>query len=431
MYNKKKKRGVNLEKINLQKIWSFFILTLLSLSFYYYSYRYPLKINSSDTSPTYSDTPTVLSAGKYALFSLLFYLTILVLLKLKPKTVLYKNKLPEVFISLVLSIFPIVQFILYRNQWALEIGIFFTILVLYYFFPVKELNYKSISKSITIFTIIAILVELYQVANFYINGRLPALAYEDTISVRFGSLWDDPNGFGLIISFLVPFVWKVNIKMIYKIILLISLFISLLLTQSITAILATFGAFVIGLIFMFLIEKKTKHIKTFFITGFLAMLLILCFKAFIEPSVFYQEFMHHKQGSIEGHANGFLALSNVGLSHLLGFNDDPRGQYAETGYINLLLNLGIFYFLFYLWIGFTTIVRLANFIKNNRNKKCIEVFFGAYFFVITFYIALLNLPIETVFPLNLILVICMILSYSNDLKEEKETKVRKRYRLTW
>src|SRR5450759_557644 len=41
------------------------VSALFIIGFYYLSYRYPLKINNSQTSPTYSDTPTWLQAGKY------------------------------------------------------------------------------------------------------------------------------------------------------------------------------------------------------------------------------------------------------------------------------------------------------------------------------------------------------------------------------
>ena len=46
--------------------------TCILLLIIYLSYRYPLQINFSGTSPTYSDTPFVLQIGKFLLAGLFF-----------------------------------------------------------------------------------------------------------------------------------------------------------------------------------------------------------------------------------------------------------------------------------------------------------------------------------------------------------------------
>lgn len=422
------------QNISLEKSWSFFVLSMLFLSFYYLSYRYPLQMNSSDTSQTYSDTTFVFQFGKYAIFAGLLFILILFLLKLRPQVAIKKKTMLELFIAIFLFVMPMAQFVLSLNDWVLQTGLFFILLVLFYMFPFKRIDYKRVSRAIMIFVVIAIIVEVYQLANFYINGRLPALGWAGTISVRFGSIWDDPNAFALFLPFLMPFVWKSELRFSFKVIIQAALVATLIFTQSLTGIAALIVSIVFGVFFMFFIDKKRSHFKTFLLFAVVSCVMFAGFKMYVQPSEFYETYMELKEGSIEGHKVGFLSLDDADAAHFLGFNPQPHGKYAETGYINLLLNFGIFYTAGFLILGLTTIWRLAVFIKNNQGKKYIEIFYGAYFFVIAFYAALANLPVEVIFPLNLLLVVCIMISYADPLTEERKEKVRrkrKRYRLTW
>ena len=55
------------EEVDNDRLATNAFAALLVIAFYYLGYRYPLRINSSTTSPTYSDTPGWLQVGKYLL----------------------------------------------------------------------------------------------------------------------------------------------------------------------------------------------------------------------------------------------------------------------------------------------------------------------------------------------------------------------------
>ncbi|MNT93742.1 hypothetical protein D3C72_2352860 [compost metagenome] len=56
--------------------------------------------------------------------------------------------------------------------------------------------------------------------------------------------------------------------------------------------------------------------------------------------------------------------------------------------------------------------RLMKKIHDNQGRDGVEVYYGAFFYVICFAIGMGNLPLDTVFPVNLILVACILFSYS-------------------
>ncbi len=61
------------------------LIIIFNVYLYYYGYRYILRYNDSETSPTYSDTPLVLQIGKYILILLLIAIFLLYTFKKKIK----------------------------------------------------------------------------------------------------------------------------------------------------------------------------------------------------------------------------------------------------------------------------------------------------------------------------------------------------------
>lgn len=410
---------------DLKRIWTWLIVSLFLLSFYYLSYRYPLKYNSSETSPTYSDTPLAFQFGKYAIFALLIYLFILILSMKKTKFLFLKHEIFELVLILFIVMIPLTQSIISKNFSLLSTGIFFGVLIIYYFFPFRSLNYRLIEKTISIFIILAIVVQFYQYFNFRMFGRLPALAYEGTISVRFGSIWDDPNSFSIIMSFLFIFIWKSDYKKIFKFLICFGLVISTVLTQSLTGVIAFVVSILIGNLILLFADRKKKRLITIVKFSILIILTFVIFELFIKNSYFWNLYMVSKQGSFTGHYVGLNAfVNNVNLTNLLGFNANPLGFYAESGYINLLLNYGILYLLSFILLGVISILRLAKFIRANADKNNANIFYASFFYVLSFYISMFNLPVDTIFPLNLILVICIILSHMSSLVGNRKVSVK-------
>lgn len=404
---------------NTTKIWSWCMLSLFLLSFYYLSYRYPLQYNSADTSYAYSDTPMLFQLGKYAIFAGILFLFIMLLIPLKDSAPFFQKTIwTDVASVIVLFGLSVSNFILLKNDYTLQTGLFFAVLLLYYSFPFREINWKIINRCIEIFIYLAIIVEVYQLINYFLFGRLPALGYPNSISVRFGSIWDDPNGFALIIPFLIPFVIKSKFGFVKKSLLVLSLLATLVFAQSITGVFTLVCSSMIGLLVLYLYDNRLRWLQYSAHIVFGLFMLLLIYQFAVAPSTFWKEYMELKQGSFEGHAAGFLHFENLQVQYLFGLNTEPLGKYAETGYVNLLLNFGVLYFLAFVYIGMATILRLAKIIRNNRESRHIRLFYAAYFYVIGFYVAMINLPIETVFPLNLILVLCIVLSYTVKIDED-------------
>jgi hypothetical protein len=379
-----------------------------------------LQYNNADTSYAYSDTPVVFQLGKYAIFAGLLFLFVVLLVPLKNSTTFFFQRTiwADVASAFVLFSFSIGNFFLLKNDYLLQTGLFFAVLLLFYSFPFQEINWKAINRTIEIFIYVAIVVEAYQLVNYYLFGRLPALGYPDSISVRFGSIWDDPNGFALILPFLLPFVMKSKYGLAKKSLLVIALLATLVFAQSITGVFTLICSCMIGVIILYLYDNRVKwlHYSADIILGL--FIIYLVYRLFIEPSAFWKEYMELKQESLEGHAAGFLHLENLQIHYLLGLNTEPLGKYAETGYVNLLLNFGVIYLFAFLYIGIMTIRRLGRIIAKNRGSKHIRLFYAAFFYVIGFYVAMINLPLETVFPLNLILVLCIVLSYTVSINDK-------------
>ncbi|MFS8601184.1 hypothetical protein LRO89_01035 [Priestia megaterium] len=267
--------------------------------------------------------------------------------------------------------------------------------------------------------------------NYYVNDRLPALGYPNSTSVRFGSLWDDPNAFAMVVSFLLVFIAKDKMSRFKKFILACCLLVTLGYTLSFTGLGAVLVSFPLGYVILFLVDNQKKYLKQLFKIFILGILLLLVYKFLVEPSAFFQDYMYNKQASIAARKVGFTHFNEI--SNMFGLNTHPIGKYSETAYINLLLNFGVFYLIAYLFICLTSIYRLAVIIKNYKNHEFIQLFYAAFFFMVTFMLGMINSPLDTVFPLNLLLVICIVLSYTKALPDQpvlnKNTSKKRRKRL--
>jgi len=385
-----------------------YITFLLMLSFYYLAYRYPFRMNSSGTSPTYQDTPFILSMLKYV-----FFLIILVYYFIKGfiSFSLVKFKLShaiEFIIVLYLFIFPFIGSVLLQRVFLLETGIFFLAIIPVYIFKFKDISIEKLNRYIMFFIYLSVISELIQVVLFVSFDRLPALAYKDSIMVRFGSIWDDPNGFAFMLIFSIVFIVYKKLKVPKKCMLVLLLFIMLLLTQSFTGIGTAIGSFIItSWIVVFFVKDKNKS-KIYFYP-IIITLTSIALVYYVVNTEFFEQLMFLKAESISEHISIINILQRADILQLLGLA--PYGLYGESGYINMLLNYGVLYVLLFLYIGILTVIRIVKQITDSNKHEDIAIYYGMLSFIIAFYIGMINLPIDTVFPLNLILVICILISY--------------------
>ncbi|GIO62466.1 hypothetical protein [Paenibacillus cineris] len=391
------------------KLGTWFFLSLLLLSFYYLAYRYPFKINSSSTSPTYSDTPLILQVGKYIIFSGIFYLALISTLRLKARPLISKVRMIELVVYVYIFLMSIVGTVLGSSDYMMQTGMFFCLLIFPYFIELR-VDYRRIKKVIYCFIYLAVISEMVQVMLFKLFDRLPALGYYNSTNVRFGSLWDDPNGFAIIIAFLLSFIWLTENNNVIKLVLSISLIITLLLTLSFTGIVSVGAAIIIGTLLIHISQKKfSAFFKTWGIILILGIVLVAVYIFIIKDSAFFNQFMREKQGSISAHINYANQFSLKDLFKAVSLQ--PAGKYSESGFINILINFGAIYFVLYFLTGIITVLRFLKLIRIYEGNNHVNLYYSGLFFVIAYMIGMLNIPYDVVFPVNLIYVLCILLTF--------------------
>lgn len=385
-----------------------YVMTLLFLSFYYLSYRYPFKINSSTTSPTYHDTPFLLAVAKYVFFLMVVATTIM---RSFLSAGMAKRKLTEYFdflVVLYVALLPLVASLLTGNEELFQTGIFFLAVLPLYLFDYRDAREEDLRRAITCFLFICIVAEVVQLFLFGVWGRLPALAYEESFSVRFGSVWDDPNGFSFFLSFLIAYCLYGVGGTWGKRLLLLSLSAMLMLTQSLTGIFST----ILGLFFTSWIgaiaSRNPRNYRIALFISFLGILASIGVTIFLYRDSLLKELVLLKTASIEEHFKIRKHLFKAEVIQFLGFS--PHGLYGESGYINMVLNYGFFYLFAYMYICGKTMLRLVWLLSKRRIEKCIEIYFGFFCFLVAYCLGMFNLPLDTVFPLNLFLVIVFMIT---------------------
>src|SRR5262249_19564963 len=155
-----------------------------------------------------------------------------------------------------------------------------------------------------------------QVALFFGYNRLPGLAFYNTWSVRFGSMLDDPNGFGLLLALFLGTVFESQIP--FKFVLSLFLLLCLVATQSATAIVAVF----ISLMAYSIVRADLKfRLRTVAIYASIMFTFTACslgvlsfpdhfWTIYDEASIAYDEIMEVKGRSAESHVSGWTNLSD-------------------------------------------------------------------------------------------------------------------------
>ncbi len=356
-------------------------------------------LNSANTSPTYSDTPAWISLGKYiVMYSAMFFYTLV--LFLRRKRVGSLNIF--FFLSLFyLSIVPIIYGAFLGSLAFVELGVVLALAVHLGLFGASALDWQRVSRILSWGVFAAIFVDILQVFLFIIYGRLPALAYADSISVRFGSFLDDPNGFGLLIAIFLGFS-TIYYGGLLRVVVFGLLLVALLLTQSLTAIISVLVAF-IPFISVFL-RGRPRRLILFWsaLTVFFLSLAALLSLNYATVSGIFMAYMQTKEGSIDTHLDSFATLHAMTFIRLIGL--DPADQWGESGYVNLLGSFGIPYLLFYgsvhLYGAYFCFKKL---VSTDSSWSAERAFWSAgYFFLAAISVANLNLPVGVIYPVNML-----------------------------
>ncbi len=382
-------RGINYNKYKrISKSINKILLFILILCFYYYSYRYIFQYNSETTSPTYSNTPESFKLAKYIVLLLLIIALIVVEIRKGCRFRTFRAKRVAVLLSFWSILMLIHGFVFEEYDSAkVVLGYFLCIILIQY--GRFEINLETICIFFKYFFIYSVLYEGVQIVLFFLIGRLPALAYENSISVRFGGPWDDPNGFGIMLSFYLPFLYWYIKKTSYKVVSLVLCLLMLFLSQSGTAVISVF----ISTFLSYLIYRETPtYVKLFQIIGLLFLAVVSY--GFILSIDLFQEFLTLKSGSVEGHADSYTYFANmdfvefvIGLGHFDG----------ESSIIELISRWGIFYYLLFLYIMVSNLIVIYR-ITKIRNSP---LWMGAFNYQLCFIFAMSNIPLLRIFYMSL------------------------------
>lgn len=171
-------------------------------------YRYPFRLSDAETSPTYSDTPTALQAGKYIVLAPLALAALWYILR-HPRTLSFRDWLLLGFAGVATIRAAVLLFDERSVATADVVGPVAAVA------PIavaagalaRSARAATIGRAAYAFAGLLILVHLaanlVQLLLWAASDRVPALGYPGS-SVRFGGLWDDPNSTGtLSAAFLV------------------------------------------------------------------------------------------------------------------------------------------------------------------------------------------------------------------------------------
>lgn len=381
-----------------RSLTDFFLFSLVCFLVIYLSYRYPFQINSSTTSPTYSDTPLFLQLGKYfiaiigCLFALLF------------KAAIFKGVSLKWFLLLfAYSFFHVIKFSLSQNVEFLE-SVFWPIISLCMVALLDSIDHVRVYKFIKWLFAYSLIFQIVQIFLFFGYGRLPALAYEDSFSVRFGSFLDDPNGFAVLCFLFIGFFYSNNNKFVR-------------IAGCLLSAIMIFGTQSLTLIFVFFVLFFWVFVRSFYRGNIVSLITLLFFSfgiAYFSWS-FWEVFLvllEGKQGSIANHSPAEIIndLSNDVAALFFGF---WNYVFTESWPIQLVANYGLIAFVIY--FGFMVFVVAYCYLhrKKIQGDRC--VYNSLLCFMFAFVVASLNLPTPMMFPINFIFFLGSFLLLSGKL----------------
>lgn len=353
---------------------------------FYNSYRYPLQINFSGTSPTYSDTPFYLQIGKY-IFLLL--ITLAGFFSIRAPRRSGESKL---FFTGVAFIFLVgaARGAAFQQESFFLVGLI-PLLACLILLSTRGVKMDLMGRFLGFCILVSLVVNAVQIFLFYTTGRLPALAYEDSLSVRFGSFLDDPNGFAAL-SFL--FIgWLISEFSFRNFLLLVGIIVCVFFTQSATAIVY------LGLGCVFLAFSGTGRYRSYA----LILAVFVCIVAGIYLETHWQDLMELvelKQGSVEVHASLLDVFQNYGAAAFLFGSTEEI--FSESWWIYSLRNHGIIFTGIFLFVCLIPVFSAKSQLKNAPSIDQKRFLVAYLVFALYFLIGSANLPFPLIFPINFV-----------------------------
>ena len=354
----------------------------------YQSYRYPLKIGDTGTSPTYSDTPLMLQAGKYILGLPLIAISVVRWLSKSARLTRWSIAIGTLFLS-SFSLLKILDG--YDSQY---LGVsFWMIFSLILVLSADSVSVSTIDKYFLILLVCAFGSTVLQVFLFLAFGRLPGLAFEGSYLVRFGGFLDDPNGFAAIWFLLMGWSYK-RFEGRTRVLILAGIVVSLLLTQSWTAI-AFFLAMLFFCVLVYAAKRPLYAVLAICVLPFFVVFLVRAI-SWLQES-FLGEMLEAKQSSIEEHTFPWTLWASKWTDWVLlgGW----RYNTYESWWPAAMVNFGVLWFGAYL-VLITALLFYMQRASAKARPDARPVYAGLLLFGCYFAFGSLNLPFPLIFPIN-------------------------------
>lgn len=376
-----------------------YLFALIILAFFYNAYRYPLMMNSSETSPTYGDTPIYLQIGKYLIFAVI---QVFMFFKTIELCRFIEITLWRLLVCLYLMIVPIIYGFAIGSAQLIETGYFAAVPVMLLLGRPGFLSYRRAAMVLHVLLCIYLIVNALQIVLAFIFGRMPALAYPGTLNIRFGSVLDDPNSFAIILSLFGGFAIHYYEKTVL-VFMMAMIVISLMLTQSLTAI----GSISLAAVIIY-IKEITGIVNSNKIKSMIVSVIVIVSIILIHEKVY--EIFKYKLESVLGHLVAFRVFSSISIKTIFGIK--PTGMIYDSGYINFIINMGIQYLFVFIAVGIYTIRVLCKLRSCNVSREARAILSGGLLFVVSVMIGQFNLPYDQTFPVNIVYYIFIGLSMS-------------------
>ena len=371
--------------------------TAVLLCTLYLCYRYPLQVNDSGTSPTYADTPLFLQVGKFILLLPLFAVA---MLRSIEKSLTEKQWF-IVGATLFLSVFSMTKLCNNFDARYFQLS-FWMLFPLILVWGTRDIGIEALDRYFRFVFILCLASSALQLFLFFSFGRLPALAYEGTIFVRFGGFLDDPNGFAAILFLVLGWADK-RYAGLKRILAVGGIGAALLFTQSWTAI-----AFLVLICLIRAILGMRRHFVLSTV-GLVCVGLILS-RAYGEIQHSYgsllDEILNLRQLKVEQHSFAWSIWGSKWYEwFLIG---DSKYNFYEFWWASAAVNFGVPWLVTFLTL---TTLPLSTLWKaaSNASPEHRPIYSGILLFQIYCLIGSFNLPFVAIFPVNFLFFVFLYL----------------------
>jgi hypothetical protein len=384
------------------------LLAALLFCTVYQSYRYPLQLNTVGMSPNYSDTPAIFQIPKFLVTLLICLITIRYL----PKRLLAFRKWALVIPVVCMSAYSIFKAIGAESGSSVVYldASFWPIATLVLVLCTNAISISTLDRYFRFVFFYALASTAVEVILFLTIGRLPAMAYASSLSVRFGGFLDDPNGFAALLYMLIGWSYY-RFSGRKRLLAEAALVICVILTQSFTAI-----GFMAVLALMLVGKNLILKPKPILLIGISAVFLTILGFVWSSLVEVISTILTMRSGSVDDHLSQVTATKVVtAMDWLFG---GPSYIPYESWWVGSLINFGIFWYLLSLGIIAVLIASVLKAFRRPHSVRYKAVMSGVLLLSCYFVLGNVNLPFFRIFPINFLFFLFSYLIFFDRIKED-------------